>query len=108
MGPGSQTRGSKRQLGGAEGEGVARGWVEDEEEEEERHQQLRQQKRRSQVQLEEASPEGAAGGESVGGEAPQEEVQPCRRASMHMQRGSWQGREQGLWEEFEEGSQSPT
>ena len=43
--PGSQSRGSKRQLGGAEGEGLGgmRGWVEDEEEEAERKQQRRQQ-----------------------------------------------------------------
>ena len=57
---GSQARGSKRQLEGADGEGKARGWVEDEEGKEERHQQLRQEKGRSQVQLEEAALEGAA------------------------------------------------
>ena len=50
----------KRQLGGAGGEGRARGWVEDDEEEEERQQQLRQQKGRSRVQLERAAGEGPA------------------------------------------------
>ena len=59
--PGSQTRGSKRQLEAAEGEGVVRGWVEDEEEEAERHEQLRQHQRRSgksQVQLVRTCSEG--------------------------------------------------
>ena len=44
--PGSQTRGSKRQLEAAEDEGGVRDWVKDEEEEAERQQQLRQQQRR--------------------------------------------------------------
>ena len=70
--PGSQSRGSKRQLEGAEGVGGVRGWVEDAEGKAERQQRLRQQQRRSQVQQEEAALEGAVGG-PAGGDAP------CRR-----------------------------
>ena len=70
---GSQSRGGKRQLEGAEsGRGMG-GWVEepdmrDKEEEAERDQQQRQRWRRSQVR-------DAAGGAAPGGEAPQEEMQ---------------------------------
>ena len=60
MSPGSQSRGSKRQLERAEIEGGMRGWVEDEEVEAERQQQLRQQQRESQVREEEASYAGGS------------------------------------------------
>ena len=90
MSSGSLSRGSKRQLEAAEGEGGVRGWVEGEEEEAERNQQQRQRWRRSQVQQEEATCalEGAAG-EPADGEAPQEEVQAA--VEVHEEWEEWVG-----------------